>query len=87
MATTYLTFDEKAKNTVDKMFSDAGLDVGATMHRKIEQIVALALKEQDRDTRYACAESMVVVENQRLDFDCDEAYDICMNTVGAKIQA
>lgn len=65
------SIEEKAKILVDKLVAEDGLDVGATMHRMIEKRIILALKEQDRDTRHACAEAVIGAK---------DAHAACMNT-------
>lgn len=56
--TVKISVEEKAEKLVDLLVSEDGLDVGSVMHRKIEKRIVLALKEQDRDTRRACAEAV-----------------------------
>lgn len=47
--------------------------------------LAILIKEQDRDTRHACAEAVMRVKSKYADFSIevcwkDEAHDACMNT-------
>ncbi|EGR2227226.1 hypothetical protein QX249_11430 [Vibrio parahaemolyticus] len=71
---------KKAQEIVDKLVSEDGLDVGAKMHRAIEARIEKALKEQDRDTRHACAEAVITCETKSNDLiSKDEAHNICMN--------
>lgn len=62
---------EKAKEIVDKMVKEDGLDVPAMMQRKLEERIKIALKEQDRDTRHACAEAVI---------QCDDMNDMCADS-------
>lgn len=64
---------EKAQKIVDAMVEKDGLDVSAMMQRKIEQRIYMAIKEQDRDTRHACADAVLSCENKT------EAHSVCMN--------
>lgn len=66
-------FEEKAKLLVDALVAEDGLDVGAMMHRAIENRVTLLLKEQDRDTRHACAEAVIGCNS------VNDAHNVCMN--------
>lgn len=53
------TAEEKAKGIVDAFVENDGLDIGAALQRAIEKRISFALKEQDRDTRHACVESVL----------------------------
>lgn len=52
----------------------------------LEKALCLLLKEQDRDTRHACAEAIVAIMPEHLDIsedkcwiDQDRAHSVCMN--------
>lgn len=61
----------KAQNIVDKMVEEDGLDVSAMIQRKIEDRIYMAIKEQDKETRHACADA--VTENK------DNLVGACIN--------
>ena len=70
-----------AKTIVDKLVEEDGLDVGAMMHRSIEERIIKALKEQDAKTRHACAEAVLKC-NKDVSGECiwvNEAHSACMN--------
>lgn len=68
------TIEEKAKVLVDK-FVEAGLDCPASMHRKMEKLIVLFAKEQDRDTRHACAEEIQSDNSGWLVFESQQKLD------------
>ena len=55
---------------------DAAIEFGHTQQLRahISRIFIDAIKEQDRDSRHACAENALRSEN------ADHAHDLCMNT-------
>ncbi len=56
------TLDEKTDDFITALIAD-GLDCGAVMHRKIERAYRLSMKIQDKDTRHACAETIVDLDS------------------------
>ena len=54
---------ERAKKVVDD-FVENGLDCGAVMHDKMEKIITLALKEQDKLTRHLIADNLIELPNE-----------------------
>jgi hypothetical protein len=77
-----MTIDERALALIERW--EAGTYYGGTVQKKAALQVAIidALKEQDRDTRHACAEAIMGVESDRMPTDAcwkDDAYDACMN--------
>lgn len=81
------TAEEKA-TTVMFELSDMGiLSVNSTNYADVEKKIVLAIKEQDRDTRHACAEAVMKCEDWNAlngDSDiqllyADNVYNACMN--------
>jgi hypothetical protein len=54
----------------------------AVVRKEVEALTVLLLKEQDTDSRKACAEAIMDVESDRMPTDAcwkDDAHDACMN--------
>lgn len=67
------TLDEKAKETCRKLkLPENSLSFS---------VIRLALKEQDRDTRHACAEAVLAIPGETGDdlIDVGLAHNACMN--------
>lgn len=67
------TLDEKAKETCRKLkLAEKGPEFN---------LIRLALIEQDRDTRHACAEAVLAIPGETGDdlIDAGLAYDACIN--------
>jgi hypothetical protein len=73
------TAEEKAFNLLHS------LNIKGTLYANLVGPIALALKEQDRDTRRACAETLATLEKYRyaggdmMMIDVREAQTVCMN--------
>jgi hypothetical protein len=64
---------------------DAAIKFGHTQQLRahISRIVIDAIKEQDKDTRHACAENLIQFGSDTIrigHIGVDEAHNICMNT-------
>jgi hypothetical protein len=81
------TFKAKAKDVLNKFIAKTGvLSEDGTYSDDLVEIVRLALKKQDRDTRHGCAEAVMQCEDQNaltdteLNWiDASEAHDACVN--------
>ena len=71
------TFKEKTENLLEQiaccdLHSDKGID-------KAERLILMALKEQDRDTRHACAEAVIRQGDAAAIELIDRCHNACMN--------
>lgn len=77
------TAEQKAVDVVTEWAKATGaIATGASFFEKLCKSVEIALKEQDLDTRHACAEAvMACSSNSMPDDGCwkDDAHDACMN--------
>ncbi len=68
---------EKCKKLVNEIHQERVHFDGINLPKYIEQVtiekVSTLLREQDRDTRHACAEAVLQAD------DANHAHDICMN--------
>lgn len=78
-----MNFNEKVDYIVEKIvYNDIKTSEGIN---NITEIIRISLKEQDRDTRHACAESILNCIGEKIGgtpIDKNEAHSSCMNTRG-----
>lgn len=74
------TAKEKANELAEQV---VGLDLRTSVGvEKLIDVIRLALKEQDRDTRHACAEAVLGCDKSLYNIDLiwkDDAHSACMN--------
>jgi hypothetical protein len=77
------TAEQKALDVVTEWVKQTGaISTGASFFEKLCKSVEIAIKEQDRDTRHACAEAVLACKSGSLpDGGCwkNDAHDACMN--------
>lgn len=75
------TAEEKAKEFMDKLEDFPSVEIYRTQaFNDITKAVIKLLKEQDRDTRHACAEALAFMDdNEDHDVIVGNAIRICMN--------
>jgi hypothetical protein len=86
-------FETEAKEVLNKFIAKTGvLSEDGTYSNDLIEIVRLALKKQDRNTRHGCAEAVIQCEDQNdlTDtelkwIDASEAHNACINYSTNKI--
>ena len=74
------TAEEKAIRMVRRFSSDTGaIGMDGKFTEQLREIISMGLKEQDRDTRHACAEACLLQADRPALEMIDACHNSCMN--------